>query len=134
MVSPGELKAFLKQCELLSQTTLSNSEALARYALEYNPQPQALGCDQLATLSELITRQGQLMNLRTMELNRRDRVKSLFIQISHDILLDSIIAQLREIEEQICNLIKSSPISKIREKHPLASVADGDSRARTLSN
>lgn len=134
MVSPGEVKAFLKQSELHSQTDLSTTEALARYALENNPQPQLLGSEQLLTLNELITRQGQLMNLRTMELNRRDRVKSFYIQISHDLLLDSIVAQLHEIEEQISNLIKSSPISKIRDKQLLASAPEGDSRARTLSN
>jgi len=116
IVDHKELKRFTKQQGMEEKPDAPAPELLARFGEATNLQPQHLEADQLLTLGEMIVRQGQLMNIRAVEQNRRCRTKSLYIQLNHDILLDSINAQLRDIEEQICHLIKSSPVWRAREK------------------
>jgi hypothetical protein len=117
IVDHKELKRFAKQQGMEEKLDAPPApELLARFGEATNLQPQHLEADQLLTLGEMIVRQGQLMNIRAVEQNRRCRTKSLYIQLNHDILLDSINAQLRDIEEQICHLIKSSPVGRARER------------------
>jgi transposase len=86
-----------------------DAEVIARFAAAVRPEPRALPSADAQTLDELVTRRQQLIEIRTAEGNRRRLATGrLHEQLDeHLVWLDH---QLRELDDELDHLLRSSPV------------------------
>jgi transposase len=70
VINPRQARDFAKATGRLAKTDSIDAEGLAHLAEALRPEPRALKDDQTQALDALVTRRGQLIDMRTMERNR----------------------------------------------------------------
>lgn len=115
IVNPRQVRQYAKALGYLAKTDRLDAQVIARFAQDVQPTPRPLPNKQMRELRELAARREQLIKLRTAELNRSTRVHSQHVHHSVQAVVDTINAQLRDIDLEIDRIIRRSPLWRAKE-------------------
>ena len=116
VVNPRQVRDFARALGILAKTDAIDAQVLALFAEKVQPECRPLPTDDEQVLKELLSRRRQLVDMRTAESNRRQHIVSQQVYESITTLIESINHQLDDIEREIDNRIKISPIWRAKDK------------------
>ena len=115
VVNPRQVRDFARALGKLAKTDTLDAQVLARFGEGTKPQPRPLPDAQTQELKALVTRRRQLVEMTTAEKNRlRRATPRLRRQIQEHI--DWLRCQLDEVDTDLGELIRSSPVWRAKEK------------------
>lgn len=122
VVNPRQVRDFAKGLGLLAKTDRIDAAVLARFAEVVQPVARALADEQAQTMTALVTRRRQVVNMLTAERNRFSQAHP---TARGDIRrhLDWLSEELTRLDSRLADLIRSTPIW--REKDDLLRSAKG---------
>jgi transposase len=110
VVNPRQVRDFARAMGILAKTDAIDARVLALFAEKVRPESRPLPDARLRALRELVTRRQQLMEMRIMESNRRRMLRSERASASIRLLLDTIQAEIRNLDREIKKHITNSPV------------------------
>ena len=116
VVNPRQSRNFARAMGILAKTDAIDARVLAMFAEKIQPPCRPLASEESLELKELITRRCQLVEMRTMETNRRKRICSPYVGVSLDTVIQAINEQVKNIDDEIQQRIKSSPVWRAKDK------------------
>lgn len=132
IVNPRQVRDFARALGILAKTDTIDAEVLSLFAEKVRPECRPIPSDEEQALKELITRRRQLVGMRTMESNRLQRIRSRQVNESIDNILAEINRQIKEIDLEIKQFIKASPIWRAKDKLLKSVPGVGDGTAAML--
>lgn len=123
VVNPRQTRDFARGLGRLAKTDRIDAHILARFAESVHPEPRVLPSEQQQAMQELVTRQRQLVEMRVAESNRLTRTRTTRVRRNLQIHLDWLDQQIRDLDQQIRQLITQSPLW--REKDQLLQSVPG---------
>jgi transposase len=116
VVNPRQARDFARATGRLAKTDTIDAEGLAHFADALRPQPRPLSDAPTQFLDALVTRRGQLIDMRTMEQNRLgncpdDRVRA---QIQEH--LDWLRQQLDDTDRDLAEAVRHNPTWQARDR------------------
>jgi transposase len=108
LVNPYRVREFAKSAGLLAKTDRLDARILARFGQAIRPAPTSLPTEEEQLLSAMITRRRQLIDMRTVERNRRST--------AHPSMLSSINSHLEWLKAEITAL--EQDIDQFVQDHP----------------
>ena len=123
VVNPRQIRDFARATGRLAKTDALDAAVIAHFAEAIRPQPRPLPSEQAAILAELVARRRQIIDMTTMETNRRSRIASKRIRASIDRLVLTLQKELAALDADIDDQIRGSPVW--REKEQLLTSAPG---------
>jgi transposase len=115
VINPRQARDFARSVGKIAKNDRIDALALARFGEAVKPDPRPLPDEQHRLLSDLVARRRQLIEMRTAELNRQARATAKVVQRSHRGMLKAIERELEEVDGQIRDLIKGSPVWRAQE-------------------
>jgi transposase len=122
VVNPRQVRDFARATGRLAKTDALDAAVIAHFAEAIRPEPRPVPSEQATALAELVARR-QIIDMTTAETNRRSRVSSRRILASIDRLVLTLHKELAELDADIDDQIRSSPVW--REKEQLLTSAPG---------
>lgn len=116
VVNPRQVRDFARGIGKLAKTDKIDAFVLARFGETNRPEPQAIPTDEEKQIKELVTRRRQLVGLRASEKNRRHSARSMRVRQSIDTIMTALDRELAQIDRDIDDLIRNSPIWREEEK------------------
>ena len=107
IVNPRQARDFAKGLGRRAKTDAIDAADLARFAEVVRPQPTPKTPQIQQELQDLVTRRRQLLQLRTMELNRLKTVHAPLPRISIEQTIKFLDEQLAQVEQAIAGLFES---------------------------
>lgn len=104
IVQPGAVRGFARGKQLLAKTDKLDAEIIADFAVTMQPPVTAAKSKNLILIKDLLVRRRQVMNVRTIELNRR-HVMGKTLQASCNRILKVLDAEVARLEKQLDKLI-----------------------------
>lgn len=139
VVNPRQVRDFARAKGRLAKTDGIDAVVLAQFAEAVKPQVQPLPDALTLQLDALLTRRAQLVQMLAAEKNRqgsvlvmRNPVRAKKVEKSLDTHIKSLEKLIADLEEDIDDTIKSSPVWRENEDILLAVPAVGPTVARTL--
>ena len=123
VVNPRQVRDFARALGILAKTDSIDARVLARFAQDVRPEPRPLPDEQELALKALVMRRRQLVDILVAEKNRLSRASSRKVKASLQQTIQFIKQQIAELEDQIKNAVKSSPVW--REKDNLLQSVPG---------
>jgi transposase len=109
VINPRQARDFAKALGRLAKTDKIDAACLAHFAQLLDPLPHSLSTAEQEKLSSLTTRRRQLVEMITMEKNRREHAPpQILSHIQRHIAW--LQAELKQLERQINDFIKKTPI------------------------
>lgn len=132
VVNPAQVRAFARAVGQLAKTDAIDARILARFAQTVRPEARPLPDAAAEELAALMTRHNQLVNMRTMEINRRQQCSSRRVSKSIQTVIDMLEAQIKSLDVEIDQRLRSCP--QWQEKIDLLKSVKGigDFTARTM--
>lgn len=115
VVNPRQVRDFARACGIMAKNDSIDALVLARFAEAVRPQIRAIPDANAEALSALVTRRSQLIEIRTAELNRSHMAHHPKVQSSIKKHLKLIDQQIDELEKEIDDFIRNSPIWKEKD-------------------
>lgn len=131
VVNPRQVRDFAKAMGVLAKTDRIDAEVLAEFAQKVRPAPRPLKDKQTQHLSELMARRRQLLSMIVMEKNRLGAA-SKSIKRKIKLNLEWLDSQLAELDQEVDDFIKGSPIWRAKEDLLRSVPGVGKVLARTL--
>jgi transposase len=132
VVNPRQVRDFARSLGRLAKTDSIDAEVLALFAMAVQPRPLEKAPEKQADFEALITRRRQVVELRTMESNRRRQATEKLTRQSIDAVLSELCSQLEALDKAIAKLIQSNDDWR-RKAQLLQSVPGvGETTSRTL--
>jgi len=132
VVNARQIRDFAKATGKLAKTDRIDAQVIAHFAEAIKPQPRP-GLDPQAELLEaLIVRRRQLVDMRVMESNRKLLVAPR-IRVRIDQVIEVLSRQIAEIDEELDQLIKHSPLWREHEDLLVSGPGVGPVTARTMA-
>jgi transposase len=116
VVNPRQARDFAKATGRLAKTDKIDAEALAHFAEAIRPEPRALSDEQTQFLDALVTRRGQLIEIRTMEQNRLGNCTDKRMQADIKAHLDWLNKRLDRTERELAEAVRNNPEWQARDK------------------
>lgn len=132
IVNPRQVRDFAKGIGKLAKTDAIDAYVLARFAQTIRPEPKPLPTEDEKQIKELVTRRRQLVDLRASEKNRLSRARSFRVQQSIQTVITALDQEIRDIDKDLDNLIKKSPVWRKDEDLLETCKGIGPINARTL--
>lgn len=110
VVNPRQVRNFARGLGKLAKTDRIDAYILARFGETVQPQPRPLPTEQERAIKELVLRRRQLLATRTAEKNRLSRASSERVKRSIVAIIEAIDQQIREVERDLDDTIKNSPV------------------------
>lgn len=132
VINPRQVRDFARALGKLAKTDSIDAEVIALFAEKVTPACRPLISKEEHALKELITRRRQLIDMRTMESNRQQRIVSQQVTDSIDTLIAYINSEVKEIDREIKQFIKASPIWRAKENLLKSVPGVGDGTAAML--
>ena len=109
VVNPRQVRDFAKALGLLAKTDKIDARVLARFAHMVQPPQRPLPDENTQKIRELLARRAQLIEMRTMETNRRQQAHS--ARVIKDLLssIEFINKRLKRLDDEIDEEIQQSP-------------------------
>jgi transposase len=109
VVNPRQVRNFGRATGRLAKTDRIDAQLLAQYAATIRPERRPLPNPGRRTMQALVARRGQLVRMRTAELNRREHVHDQIIAHSLVAVIKTLDRELLKIERQLAQLIQQQP-------------------------
>jgi transposase len=116
IVNPRQVRDFARGIGKLAKTDAIDAFVLARFGETNRPEPQAIPTAEQKQIKELVTRRRQLVGLRASEKQRRHSARSTRVQQSIRTVMATIEKELEDIDRDIDDLIRNSPVWREREQ------------------
>jgi transposase len=114
VANPRQVRNFAQALGKLAKTDRIDAQTLALFGAALKPEPRQLKDESEAELSMLVRRRAQLMEMLTMEKNRRRLISSKLVKVSLGRLIAALEQELRGLEHAMEQLVKSVPVMKAR--------------------
>jgi transposase len=115
VVNPRQVRDFARGIGKLAKTDAIDAYVLARFGQTIRPEPQPLSTEDEKQIKELVTRRKQLVDLRASEKNRLHRARSTRVRQSIQTVIAALDQEIQDIEKNIDNIIKGSPLWREKE-------------------
>lgn len=130
VANPRQVRDFAKAFGVFAKTDSIDAAILARFAERVRPELRPLPDADTRAFSDLVVRRQQLIDLRTTENNRLHMASNLRVKKSIQKILWAINAQLTDLEGEMDQLIRSSPLWREKDEllQSVPAVASNTSR------
>jgi transposase len=132
VVNPRQIREFARATGRLAKTDKLDAEINALFAERIQPEPRPVPDDQTRALAELIARRRQVVDMMTMERNRRHMLTSKRLIKSVDRLLAVLQKELSSLEQELDDTIRGTPAWREKEELLTSVPGVGNGLARTL--
>jgi transposase len=132
VVNPRQIRDFARAIGRLAKTDALDAEVIALFAERVRPEPRPLPDDDARYLSELVARRRQIVEMMTMERNRRRTLTGKRFLKSIDRLLAALQKELSDLEADLDDTIRGTPAWREAEDLLTSVPGVGDKLARTL--
>ncbi len=132
VVNPRQIRDFARAMGRLAKTDALDAEAIALFAERIRPEARPLLDPERARLAEFVSRRRQVIEMIGMETNRRRRATDKHLAKRLDRHVAFLEKELDEIDRDIGEAIKSSPVWCKTEELLKSVPGIGDVTARTL--
>jgi len=112
VVNPRRVRDFGRSEGQLAKTDKIDAALLARYAAAIKPRRQKAMDHRSRQMKALVARRGQLVRMRTAEINRKEHIHDKAIARSINAVIRTIERELTKVEQQLADLIAQSPESQ----------------------
>jgi len=116
IVNPRQVRDFARGIGKRAKTDAIDALVLARFGETNRPEAQPIPTEQQSQFKELVTRRRQLIGLRSAEKNRRHSARSQRVRQSINTVITTLDRELAEIDRDIDDLIRKSPLWREDEK------------------
>ena len=123
VVNPRQIRDFARAIGRLAKTDTLDAEVIARFAETVRPEPRPIATEEAQALGELVARRRQLLEMIMAETNRRRHLTQPRLIRGLDRHLKALQLELSELEQDIDDQIRGSPVW--REKEDLLRSAPG---------
>lgn len=132
VVNPRQVRDFARATGRLAKTDALDAEAIARFAEAVRPEPRPLSDEASLALQSLVARRRQLVEMRVAEKNRRQQINEVKLRKRLDAHLDWLTEAIAEIDRDIDEHIKGSPLWRAKEDLLISVPGIGGTVARAL--
>ena len=132
VVNPRQIRDFARATGRLAKTDALDAQAIALFAERLRPEPRPLPDEQSRLLAELVARRRQIVEMMTAERNRRRRLTGKRMLKSVDRVLAALQKELSELETDLDETIRGTPVWREKEDLLTSVPGVGDKLARTL--
>lgn len=110
LANPRQVRDFARGCGILAKTDAIDAHVLALFAERVRPEPSRFSSKEEQTLKDLVTRRRQLVDMQTMETNRRKQTTDPEVIASIDTVLGVVRRELDRLDRDIQDHIHQSPL------------------------
>jgi len=132
VVNPRQIRDFARAMGRLAKTDALDAEAIALFAERIRPEARPVPEPDAARLAEMVARRRQIVEMIGMEANRRRRTADKRLAKKIDRHLAFLEKELADIDRDIGEGIKGSPVWRDKEALLKSVPGIGDVTARTL--
>jgi transposase len=132
VVNPRQVRDFARATGRLAKTDSLDAAIIARFARDVRPHPRPLPNESEQAIKALVMRRGQLIAIRTAELNRLQQASSKRVVSSLKKTVAFINKQIKALDDDIDDQIKSSGLWREKEDLLKSVPGIGDQTARAL--
>jgi len=132
VVNPRQVRDFARAIGRLAKTDRLDAEVLALFAHAVQPELRPLAPQTARELQEKLARRRQLVQLRTAEGNRLTQARSPKVRRSIESVLQLLDRQLEQLDKDIDQTIRQSPLWRARQQLLLSVPGVGRHTAHTL--
>lgn len=131
IVNARQVRDYAKATGKLAKTDRIDARVLAEFGEAVRPSPRPIPDEQTRELEALVTRRRQLVDMCTMEKNRKALAPKV-VRLQLDKTIEFIKQQIEELDKQLRKHIQSSPMWREKENLLKSVPGVGDVTARTL--
>jgi transposase len=132
VVNPRQIRDFARATGRLAKTDALDAQIIALFAERIRPEPRPIADADSQTLAELIARRRQLVEMHGMETNRLRQARNPRVQRSIKATLKILNAQLAELDREINDTTRGSPVWRAADDLLKSVPGIGDVTSRTL--
>jgi len=132
VVNPKQVRDFTKASGQHAKTDVFDAHKIAQFGVKMQPSPRQLPDEAQALLAELLVRRRQLVQNRVAELNRLKTGHAEPIRRNIEVHIESIETLLREIDSDIDEQVRNSPMWRVNEELLTSIRGVGTTTARVL--
>ena len=116
VMNPRQIRDFARANGRLAKTDALDAAVIALFAERMRPEVRPLADEQTRTLSELVARRRQLIEMMTAERNRRPRLSRKNLVKALDRHLAMLQKDLSELDQEIDTTVRGTPVWREREE------------------
>ena len=132
VVNPRQIRDFARATGRLAKTDRVDAAVIAHFAQAVRPPLRPLPDEQARLLGELVTRRRQVIEMMTAESNRARQIETKRLKKRIERHRSTLQAELTEIDRELDETIRGTPIWRERENLLKSVPGIGDVVARTL--
>jgi transposase len=132
VVNPRQIRNFARALGRLAKTDALDAEVIARFAEMVRPELRPIASAEAQALGELVARRRQIVEMIVAETNRRRQLTQPRLIRGLDRHLKTLQKELSELEQDIDDQIRGSPVWREKEDLLTSSPGIGSTTARTL--
>ncbi len=131
VVNPRQIRDFARATGRLAKSDALDAQVIALFAERIRPDPRPLTDADSQALAELVARRRQVVEMIGMETNRLYQVRNPRVRRMLRATLKTLTEQLAELDRDIDDIIKRSPIWRTADDLLTSVPGVGDTTART---
>jgi len=116
VVNPRQVRDFARALNILAKTDRLDAQVLARFAKDVRPEARPIPDAQQRELAELVDRRRELIEARTAERNRLERVGSKAVRRSIQAAIAFLERQIDALDDELAGRIKNSPLWREKDE------------------
>jgi transposase len=132
VVNPRQIRDFARATGRLAKTDALDAEVIALFAERIRPEPRPIADADSQALGELVARRRQVVEMIGMESNRLRQARTPRVQRTISATLKTLQAQLAELDHEINDTVRGSPVWRATDDLLTSVPGVGDVTARTL--
>jgi transposase len=132
VVNPRQIRDFARATGRLAKTDALDAQVIALFAERIRPEPRPIADADSQSLAELTARRRQVVEMIGMEANRLRQARNPRVQRMLRATLKTLAAQLAELDRDIGDAIKRSPVWRAADDLLTSVPGVGDVTAHTL--
>ena len=116
VINPRQGSDFAKASGRLAKTDEIDAETLALFGQAVRPRPQPLPDEATVALDAIVTRRGQLIDMRTMESNRLQQTTNAKVCRNLQKHLDWLNKHIEDVDRELGEAVKNNPSWQARDE------------------
>jgi len=132
VVNPRQIRDFGRATGRLAKTDALDAQIIALFAERIRPEPRPIADADSQTLAEFIARRRQVVEMIGMETNRFRQARHPRVQRTIKAMLNTLEAQLAELDREIDETVRGSPVWRAADDLLTSVPGVGDVTSRTL--
>ena len=132
VVNPRQIRDFARATGRLAKIDSLDAQIIALFAERIRPEPRPIADADSQALAELMARRRQVVEMIGMETNRFRQARNPRVQRTIEATLKTLKAQLAELDRDINNSVRGSPLWRAADDLLTSVPGVGDVTSRTL--